>query len=255
MSNVFRLLLACFLLIPVLASEFVVRYVGLVDFPCYAADRFVGYQVAPNQAGVFLNKNRWFFNDKGMGTERVFQPQPSQDVLVIGDSIVLGGNPLDQPQKLGPQLTRLSGVMHWPVAAGSWALANELAYLKANPDVVAGVSGFAFVLNSADFGQASSWACELTHPREKPTLALWYVFRKYVLKSTECGATPSDLKVPDVDWRTELKAFASSPDAQGKPMVFWLYPTLQESQKPRLRESRLEARGVEIARDRKSRCA
>ncbi len=63
----------------------------------------------------------------------------------------------------------------WPISAGSWALRNELAYLRVNPDVVTQIDALVFVFNSGDFAEASSWKCELTHPRTKPNLA-WAIY-------------------------------------------------------------------------------
>lgn len=224
-----------------------VRFFGLVNFPLYMADDVVGYQVEPNQSGTFMNKNRWVFNEKSMGIDQAFEPNSKRDVLLIGDSIVLGGNPLDQDQKLGARLTRKTGRMHWPISAGSWSLLNELAYIKRNPDVVEHVAELIFVVNSADFDQASSWACELTHPRKYPVLALPYLFEKYILKRTSCGETPSELKVPKSDWRFELQAFAKSAPAKGKVLTFLLYPTKDEAGNHGLLADRLESRGKEIS--------
>jgi len=49
----------------------------------------------------------------------------------------------------------------------------SLAYMRLNPQVPASVKQIVFVLNTGDFeNTASSWACEWTHPRTKPVLAL-----------------------------------------------------------------------------------
>lgn len=89
-----------------------------------------------------------------------FAPNPARDVLLVGYSLVLGGNQFRAPERLGPSLQALmqaysSDVNVWPIAPGSWALRNELAYLHLNPQVP----------SSADFEAASSWCCELKHPR------------------------------------------------------------------------------------------
>ena len=47
--------------------------------------------------------------------------------------------------------------------------------MRLNPQVPASVNRIVFVLNSGDFEGASSWACELTHPRTRPVVALWYL--------------------------------------------------------------------------------
>ena len=209
--------------------EATVRLFGTVDFPIYEANNIVGYIPRPSQQGAFLNRNTWLFNSRSMGATE-FAPKDGEDILLIGDSVVLGGNPLRQEDKLGPQLARRLGRAVWPISAGSWALRNELAYLRTNPDVIARMGRIVFVLNSGDFDEASSWSCEVTHPRSRPLLASLYLFRKYVWDfAGSCGSAPNDLQVPSGDWQVELNDFLASQPSQGKPIDFFLYPARSES--------------------------
>ena len=74
---------------------------------------------------------------------------------------------------------KCAGAQVWPISAGSWTLRNALAYMRLNPQVPASVRRIVFVHNKGDFGNtASSWACELTHPRTRPTVALWFLVNK-----------------------------------------------------------------------------
>lgn len=228
------------------AAEFGVRLMGLTDFPLYLADDRIGYIPAPNQSGAFLNKNRWYFNEKSMGIEQPFSPSMRADVLLIGDSIVLGGNAMDQPAKLGAVLSKITEKTYWPISAGSWALLNEIRYLQQHPEVLQRIDEFEFVVNSADFDQASSWACEVTHPREHPKIMVPYLFEKYLLKREPCGVTPQVLQVNHADWRVELAKIMKSPAAIGKPVTFWLYPTQAESRDALMRKNKLERQAVEI---------
>lgn len=189
-------------------GEVGVRLAGFVDFPLYEANAVMGYIPAASQSGSFLNKNTWRFNELHMGAVP-FKPTRN-NVLLVGDSIVLGGNPLSETDRLGPKLQKILplDVSVWPISAGSWALRNELAWLRANPDVVDKVSAIVFVVNSGDFGEASSWSCELTHPTHKPTLALFYLVEKYVHAFSPCnGSVPPGLQVPPGDLPRELQAF------------------------------------------------
>lgn len=230
-----------------LAAEWMVRACGAVDFPLYQADADVGYWPAPGQSGNFLNKNRWFFNERSMGVAEAFRPGRRRDVLLIGDSIVLGGNPLDQAEKLGPRLTQRTGDQHWPLSAGSWALLNELHMLKRNMDVVEHSDAIVLVLNSADFDQPSSWACDITHPRERPRVALLYLARKYLGIGPQCaGEGPGDLKVPAADWKKAWREFMSDARLRGKPVTVWLYPTREESLNMGLLRERLESVGAQL---------
>jgi len=177
----------------VVAAEVAVRWAGMVDFPVYDADARLGYIPSAGQQGRFLNRNAWSINDRHMGTPLPFKPGAEGNVLLLGDSIVWGGNALAEADRLGPQLQGRLKARVWPVSAGSWSLQNQLEYLDQNPDVVAAADTVVFVLNSGDLGPASSWGCTHSHPRERPWLALAYLTNKYVVK--HCEGVPSELQV------------------------------------------------------------
>lgn len=146
-----------------LASEITVRAVGMVDFLLYEANSEIGYIPAANQKGSFLNKNDWEFNVLNIGSP-AFQPDSRSDILLIGDSLVFGGNHYKKQERLGPTLqalmqTRTGDAHVWPIGAGSWALRNELTWLRQNPEVLEQVKQIMFVLNNGDFDAASSWSC------------------------------------------------------------------------------------------------
>lgn len=229
-------------------AEIAVRLSGLTDFPIYRADNVIGYIPAPSQSGDFLNRHHWRFNELSMGAG-TFAPSPTvQDTLLIGDSIVLGGNPYHEEDRLGPQLQRILGGHVWPISAGSWALRNELIYLDRHPDVVTATDRLIFVLNNGDFGEASSWRCEATHPRARPISSVLYVFRKYIWDWVGCDAGPPDnLTVPQGDWRHELEQFLNRQDVRNKSVDIFLYPDQAEMQRQRPLTD-LEAHAQEIRR-------
>lgn len=211
------------------AGEAAVRWAGLIDFPIYHADAVIGYVPAPQQHGSFRNVHDWRFNALSMAGPE-FAPTAAADVLLVGDSVVLGGNGYRAPDRLGPQLARITGDAVWPVAAGSWSLLNELTYLQQHAGVVAQVDKLVWVLNSADFGDASSWACETTHPRSRPVFGLLYIVRKLLTDSTDCGQTPAALRVPPLQWQPQLQAWAKTRPADGAALAVFLYPNRSESQ-------------------------
>ena len=120
-------------------TEPAVRLSGAADFPVYHVDNEIGYIPQPNQSGNFLLTHSWVFNDRSMGTARPWNPKQRPNILLIGNSIVMGGNHYDQKQKLGSLLQNNIGDAYtvWPIAAGGWTNVNETVYLKRNPDVAA----------------------------------------------------------------------------------------------------------------------
>jgi len=225
-------------------AEVAVRFSGLSDFPIYQANSDIGYIPAPSQSGNFLRTNRWQFNSMSMGAAE-FAPSTAIDTLLIGDSVVLGGNPYREEDRLGPQLQRAKQNPVWPISAGSWGLRNELKYLKLNPEVVRASDQFIFVSNNGDFKDASSWSCEKTHPLSRPIWATLYVARKYVWDWEKCGKIPSYLLVPQGDWRQELREFLASEPAKGKPIIFILYPDKDETEGKKS-ISQFESRSTDI---------
>jgi hypothetical protein len=103
--------------------------------------------------------------------------------LLIGNSIVMGGNPYDQSEKIGPLIQKGldEKVSVWPIAAGAWSTVNETAYLERNPDVVLNSNFFAWEYMHGGLSQLSQDRGEYVFPTEKPLIATWYVLRRYVL--------------------------------------------------------------------------
>ncbi len=226
--------------------EIGIRISGVIDFPLYDANNRIGYIPKPNQSGSFLRTHDWQFNSLSMGAPE-FKPNDTLvDTLLIGDSVVLGGNPYKQADRLGPQLQKIRGGNVWPISAGSWGLRNELIYLNLHPDVVAAVDELIFVLNSGDFAEASSWACEETHPRSYPIYATGYVIKKYIYNWSSCGIAPADLKVPLGDWKSELKKLLQSKLIKNKKVSFFLYPDKNEFTNEALLLERLESHAIEL---------
>ncbi|WP_158013924.1 hypothetical protein [Sphingomonas sanxanigenens] len=196
------------------------------SLPYYHADNRIGYIPLPNQSGTYRG-GRWVLNDLSMGTERPFAPTAGRDILLVGDSIVFGGH-ISQPDKLGPQLEKALGGRVWPISAPSWAMQNELQYLRDHPQVVAGADRIVFVLNALDFGLPTSWKTDQKHPLPPPPRSLlWEASLRHVRRLTGIRPDPVPVHVPAAmrvaprDIVADLTALVT---AARKPIVLIFYP-------------------------------
>jgi hypothetical protein len=147
-----------------IAAEILLRLVGAVDFPVYYVDDGIGYAIQPNQAGAFFRTHSWVFNDRSMGTAAMWDPTKRPNLLLIGNSIVMGGNPYQQPEKLGPLVQSELGdrVAVWPIAVGGWTEVNETVYLERNPDVASSAEFFVWIVLRGGLSQLSQWRGDYT---------------------------------------------------------------------------------------------
>jgi lysophospholipase L1-like esterase len=245
-------LLALILLALIGAAEIGVRLSGILDFPTYLVDPEIGYLLKPNQSGKFLNKNPWVFNDRSMPIGANWNPRAHPDLLLIGNSVIMGGNPYAQQDKVGPLVQRELGdsVAVWPTAVGGWTQVNETAYLQRNPDIVGANAFFVWEVMNGGFSRLAPWAGDYVFPRQRPLCGSCYVLRRYllprILSLHESELPPVGQSDPQQVANFEAmiaRLCASSPAAvHGVHGVLLLYPT-----QPELAQAR---RGVEWLPDR-----
>lgn len=213
-------------------TELAVRLSGIVNLPIYNVDDEIGYIPKPSQAGSFLHVHDWVFNDRSMGVASQWNPRKRPNILLIGNSIIMGGNPYDQKDKLGPLLQKSIGDSYsvWPIAAGGWTNVNETVYLKRNPDVAASPRFFVWEYMTGGLSTLSTWHGDLVWPREHPVWASKYAFQRYVMPHLFPAKAPSEL--PPVgavnptlraNFETAV-AFLSHATGSKRPGVIFLYP-------------------------------
>lgn len=128
---------ACVLL--VLAAELVSRFVfGLGDPPLFVLDPSIEYYYKPSRTyrrfGHTVSINSHSMRSPEFPSRRV-DPRELR-VMVVGDSIVTGGARIDQHELatslLAPMLQRDTGrpVIVGNIAAASWGVPNQLAFLR-----------------------------------------------------------------------------------------------------------------------------
>jgi lysophospholipase L1-like esterase len=238
-------------------AELLIRQKGVMDFPLYDVDQEIGYIPRPNQNGMYLNRISWRVNGKNM-TAGAWRPDEKPDLLLIGDSVVWGGEEYRHEEKLGPQLqAQLPDWSVWSVGASSWSISNEIAYLQRNPDVVEAADLILWVLNSGDFGPRALFVTDANTPRSRPWSANLYALRKYVLpagfKQWVRGGVwllfpnPQEPMVDPKDSVARLEKFLQELGANGKKTLILLYPsrTELEQRKGALDEFLQTLRGIQ----------
>lgn len=188
--------------------EISVRILGIADVPIREANNITGYIPKPNQNGRFIG-NSWTINEMQMISRKPFTRE-GEEILIAGDSVVFGGNLLNQTDRVGEQLDALlSDANVYAVADNSWGFKNSLNYIENNFAALRKLEVIVFVLNSGDFGAPSSWRCNSIHPVDSPTSHFIFALKKYFL--TECLKTiPPHLVVPDYDIEMKLSALGKA---------------------------------------------
>ncbi len=237
-------------LLSAIGLEVGVRAAGYVDFPLYDLSDDIKYIPRAQQAGKFENLNDWYFNDKNMPVQDAWNPSGATNVLLIGNSIVMGGNPYKQADKLVSQVQdRLgAGKKVWPIAAGGWSQPNEIAYLRRHPELAEKTDYVAWEYMVGGLSFVSLWRGDYVFPTQKPVCAACYVFRRYVLPRYLPGVLQSELPpmgVPeDVnlhEFDRELTALLKTANP-ARPGFLWLFPDMKQFQAARRGENWLPER-------------
>ena len=119
----------------IIFTELILRYVfGFCNAPLYLEDPDFEYIYAPNQ-NHFRFRNIVKTNEASMRSEPI-SASDTTVILLIGDSVINGGNPTDHNElastilekKLTEKLKRKIRVLN--ISAGSWGPDNAFAFLK-----------------------------------------------------------------------------------------------------------------------------
>ena len=220
---------------PLILSEILVRSLGFVDFPIYTTDDQIGYIIKQNQHGVFLTTNDWYFNNESMPIKKVYEPNIHPNMLLIGNSIIMGGNAYKQQDKLTTVIQQRLGQTPavWPIAIGGWTQINEMVYLDRHPDIVKAADYVAWEYMNGGLSSANPWSSEYTFPTHRPWYATWYFIRRYLISRLPSfgqselpvvgEASAENIQAFD----THLGSFAHANAKLHKGFI-WLYPTSEQ---------------------------
>ena len=169
-------------------TELMLRLVfGLGNPMLFQADADTGYRYRPNQT-IFRFGNKIEYNQYSQRSEPVTirKPQGTVRILLVGDSIINGGNLTDQTQTISALFEARLAASRKPVqvlnaSAGSWAISNRLGYLRKfgtfESDAVI------VQIGTDDLTQPPSTSARIGHdpfyPDQAPLLAIQEAWTRY----------------------------------------------------------------------------
>lgn len=188
------------------AAELVARFgLGLGDPPLFQKDDAIEYILKPgtyHRFGHTIHINRWSQRSPEIDAKKT---DPNElRVLVIGDSVVIGGALLDDEQiaawllerSLREQLARPVRVLS--VAAGSWGPQNQLAYLHKFGTFDADIA--VVVWSSHDAWDVPRFdELRADQPQRRPLLASGELVVRYALPRLRRGTPPPAVTTADLD--------------------------------------------------------
>lgn len=226
----------CAVVFGFVSSEWYLYSAGYGSYPIYDVDHEIKYIPAANQQGHFLNRNAWYFNDRHMGNKANWDPAKHPNVVLVGNSIVLGGNPFNHDDKLGPLLEKDlgGGTTVWSAAAGGWSNVNEMVYLDRNADVLQNANAVIIEYMEGGLSAPNPWPGYYVFPDHKGLSLTSYAIGKYVVRpllgrvTTDFGSLP----VTGATDPAQLQRFKTlvSNIVKDRKLVIFMYPMLKNLQ-------------------------
>lgn len=177
----------------ILVAELVARFaLGFGTPPLSIADPHTEYRFQQNQ-DVMRYHNRLFYNEYSMRSPPLSEVTAARRVLVLGDSVLNGGNRTDHGElatTLASDDTRFFG----NASAGSWGPANLLGWVERYGFI--GADTVVLVLNSEDLHDLPSFEPldRATRPTEAPLSALTDMIFSEVLPRLSFESAPPKVR-------------------------------------------------------------
>ena len=165
----------------IILADIGLRALGVGNFALFERGGPSYYKMASNQKGRFRRSFNWLYDQRGMRTN-VDIDSLRGHVILLGDSVVDGGNALDQSQTLAALLTKVSGQIVYPVACHGWALGNELEALAEMPEWQE-ARQLIWIVNTGDFDDLCKGGSEYSFPTRRPFWLLLWLIRRYLYRT------------------------------------------------------------------------
>lgn len=205
MSKWLKYLLTIFLALFFL-GEAIGRYFGLCSYPLYVSSEHYEYIYAPNQNKT-IYRNKFLTNAYSMRSKAWKAEQDTSVILLIGDSVINGGNNTDHDSLASTLLERwLSDSLRRPIrvlniSAGSWGPDNAAAYLKQHGTF--NVDGMMLVFSSHDAYDRMTFTSVVgRHPqfpaKQAPLawIKIWQRGIQYILTHTQLFTSEAEPAQP-----------------------------------------------------------
>jgi hypothetical protein len=166
---------------------------GLGNPPLFQKDSVTGYRFKPNQEIIRFDK-RMEFNQYSQRSEPIALEKPKETIriLMVGDSVLNGGNPIDQSQTITERIeTKIQAPGHsvevLNASASSWGIGNQLGYLQKfgtlHSDIVI------LLISSHNLSQSTSTSDRVGknpfYPDHPPLFAIQEVISRYILPNIQ----------------------------------------------------------------------
>lgn len=224
------------LLAALLCAELWLRVLGRRDHPLFRADARYEYLMLPDQDAHY-GRIRYRTNALGLRSPPVGAKR-GRRVLIIGDSVINGGQQTTQDSLATEKAARATGIELVNLSAGSWGTDNAMAWIRAHGLLDA--DALVVVLSSHDAYDRMTFAPVVgvhpSYPAERPLLALSTVIDRWRHRSADRPAVPSPRRFAE-GWR----ALRDTAAARGIPLMVLLHPELGE-----LAMGRYDDRGTRI---------
>jgi lysophospholipase L1-like esterase len=231
------------LLLLFVAIELAGRFYGLHQTPTYISSPEFEYVHAPNQDRL-IYRNKFVTNEFGMRSDHL-DDQREQTILLIGDSVINGGNPTDHDSLASTILQRwITQETQRPttilnVSSGSWGPDNATAFL--NKHGLFDADAMILVVSSHDaYDNMTHEPIVDVHPQfstDNYTLA-WSKLIQRGWQKVEGKLFPpevptklqkSDLGINySLDFNPGFRALLAMAEQRGIPFLIFLHPTTLE---------------------------
>jgi hypothetical protein len=88
------------------SSEIGLRLLGAGSYPLYDIDDEIKYIPSASQHGFFHNRYEWDFNNRHMASRSNWRADQHPNLVLVGNSIVVGGTQSSYDEPLGPLLEK-----------------------------------------------------------------------------------------------------------------------------------------------------